>query len=83
MVKLSLFADDMTCFLRDKDSYDMLFQLLQCFKSDYSGLKVNHEKTEMVVLGNKTIQDMDFAKHKVCGIIKIIGVHFSYNLCKT
>ena len=25
MVKLSLFADDMTCFLRDKDSYITLF----------------------------------------------------------
>ena len=34
MVKLSLFANDMNCFLRDKDSY-MLFQLLEHF-SDYS-----------------------------------------------
>ena len=38
MVKLSLFADDMTCFLRDKDSYITLFQLLECF-GDCSGLK--------------------------------------------
>ena len=54
MVKLSLFADDMTCFLRDGDSYITLFQVLECF-GDCSGLKVNHEKTEMLALGNNTI----------------------------
>ena len=42
VVKLSLFADDMTCFLRDRDSCNT-FQLIERF-SDYSGLKVNHEK---------------------------------------
>ena len=79
MVKLSLFPDDMTCFLRYRDSYNTLFQLLERF-SDYSGLKVNHEKTEMLALGNNIIQDMAFEKHKVFGIIKIFGVYFSYDL---
>ena len=76
-VKLSLFADDMTCFLRDGDSYITLhvFQVLECF-GDCSGLKVNHEKTEMLALGNNTIQDTTFAKHKVCEVIKILGVYF-------
>ena len=40
----------------------------------------NHEKTEMLALGNNILQDMDFEKHKVCGIIKILGVYFSYDL---
>ena len=79
MVKLSLFADDMTCFLRDGDSYITLFQVLECF-GDCSGLKVNHEKTEMLALGNNTIQDMTFARHKVCEVIKILGVYFGYDL---
>ena len=79
MVKLSLFADDMTCFLRDGDSYITLFQVLECF-GDCSGLKVNHEKTEMLALGNNTIHDMTFAKHKVCEVIKILGVYFGYDL---
>ena len=54
-VKLSLFADDMACFLRDGDSYTTLFQVLECF-GDFSGLKVNHKKTEMLALGNNTTQ---------------------------
>ena len=78
VVKLSLFAEDMTCFLRDRDSYNTLFQLLERF-SDYSGFKVNHDKTEMLALGNNIFQDMDFEKHKVCGVIKILGVYFSYD----
>ena len=53
MVKLSLFANNMTCFLRDKDSYDMLFQLLQCFKSDYSMIEL---KTWTNPLNNQTHQ---------------------------
>ena len=76
MVKLSLFADDMTCFLRDKDSSIRLFQLLECF-GDCSGLKVNHEKTEMLALGNNVIEDMNFAKQNFCGVIKILGVYLS------
>ena len=79
MVKLSLFADDMTCFLRDGVSYITLFQVLECF-GDCSGLKVNHGKTEMLALGNNTIQDMTFAKYKVCEVIKILGVYFGYDL---
>ena len=78
-VKLSLFADDMTCFLRDGDSYTTLCQVLECF-GDFSGLKVNHEKTEMLALGNNTTQVLAFAKHKVCETIKILGVYFGYNL---
>ena len=45
--KLSLFADDMTCFLLDKESYTSLFTTLESFGS-CSGLhvRVNHEKTD-------------------------------------
>ena len=41
--KLSLFADDMTCFLRDKESHTSLFAILEFFGS-CSGLRVNNEK---------------------------------------
>ena len=41
--KLSLFANDMTCFVRDKESYPSLFAILESFGS-CSGLRVNHEK---------------------------------------
>ena len=49
-VKLSLFADDMTCFLRNKSSYQRLSSKLECF-SKFSGLKLNEEKTEFSRLG--------------------------------
>ena len=49
-VKLSLFADDMTCFLRNKSSYQHLSSSLECF-SKFSGLKLNEEKTEFFRLG--------------------------------
>ena len=42
--------------------------------------QVNHEKTEILALGNHTVQHVDFAKHNVCEIIKILGVHFGYDL---
>ncbi len=44
-VKLSLFADDMSCFLKDNSSYVHLLSCLEEFTA-VSGLKVNKEKTE-------------------------------------
>ena len=66
--KLSLFADDMTCFVRD---------ILESFGS-CSGLRVNHEKTEILALGNSILHEKDFNNHRVCEIIKILGVYFGY-----
>jgi len=77
--KLSLFADDMTCFVRDKESYASLFAILESFGS-CSGLRVNHEKTEILALGNSILHEKDFNNHRVCEIIlKILGVYFSYD----
>lgn len=49
-VKLVLFANDLTCFLRNRSSYDCLRDCLSKF-SECSGLKVNEEKTELFRLG--------------------------------
>ena len=40
MIKLSLFADDMTCVIKDKTSYTNLFRILNSFGECF-GLKVN------------------------------------------
>ena len=69
----------MTCFLRDRNEYTALFHILESFENQ-SGLQVNHGKTEILALGNHTVQHVDFAKHNVCEIIKILGVHFGYDL---
>ena len=78
-VKLSSFADDMTCFLKDKLSYISLFEILKSIE-ELSGLKVNHEKTELLALGNNTLRDVDFPKHTICEVIKILGVYFGYDI---
>ena len=83
ILMLSSFADDMTCFLKDNSSYNALFETLEFF-GECSGLKVNHEKTEIFALGNNTLQDVDstscFPKHNICVNIKILVVYFGYDV---
>ena len=57
--KLYLSADDMTCLLGDKASYVSLFSLLETFEP-WSGLRVNHEKTEILALGNISLLGKEF-----------------------
>ena len=78
MIKLSLFADDMTCIIKDKISYTSLFRILESF-GECSGLKVNDEKTEIVPLGDNILQEIDFPKHSICEVIKIWGIYFGYD----
>ena len=77
-VKLSLFADDMTCFLKDKLSHINLFRLLKAFR-ECSGLKVNHEKTEALALGDNSLWEDLSNMHTLCNVIKILGIHFGGN----
>ena len=77
-MKCSLFADDMTCFSSDKESHKSLFTILESFGS-YSGLRVNHDKTEIAALGSNILHEKDFNDHKICEIIKILGVYFGYS----
>ena len=76
--KLSLFADDMTSFVRDKESYTSLSTILESFGS-CSGLRVNHEKTEILALGSNLPHEEDLNDHKICETIKILGVYFGYD----
>ena len=71
--KENLEEDDVTCFVRDKESYISPFVILESFGS-CSGLRVNHEKTETLALGNNILHGKDFNNHRVCKIIKILGV---------
>ena len=49
-IKSTLFANDMTCFLRDMASYYRLVVTLQLF-SKFSDLQVNNDKTEIFAIG--------------------------------
>ena len=76
-IKTTLFADDMTCFLRDTNSYFQLLTSLQNL-ARYSGLRVNDEKTESFAIGpHSLVQDVFTAK--IRSMIKISGVYFNYD----
>ena len=52
IVKPTLFADDMTCFIKNNRSlHTILFDTLRAFVA-FSGLKVNKDKTNALALGN-------------------------------
>ena len=53
--KLSQYADDTSCFVRDIDSVVKLFEKLEAFKS-CSGLELNRSKTEAMWLGKNNPQ---------------------------
>ena len=76
-VKVSLFADDLSCFLRNMASYDFLKENLEQF-SKCSGLKVNEEKTEFFLLGTNKFEE-ELSPHEFQSSIKILGVHFDYS----
>ena len=51
-IRLSLFADDLTGFLKDNDlSLVNFLKLIQDYES-CSGLKINRDKSEIMLLGN-------------------------------
>ena len=59
----------MTCILKDKISYLDLFCVLESF-GECSGLKVNDAKTEILALGNNSLQDSNFPKHNFSKLSK-------------
>ena len=62
-IKLTLFADYMTCFLRDTTSYHRLVATLKSF-SRFSNLQVNKDKTEIFAIGSHRLDQSNYA-HKV------------------
>ena len=77
-IKLVIFADDMTSFVRDKLSHRNVFGIIDLF-STYSGLKLNCDKTEIVLLGNMEVSSSDLGVNEISKVIKILGVNFTFN----
>ena len=79
-IKLSIFAGDLTAFLKNKTSYDNLMNTLEQFEK-CSGLKVNKDKTEAHWLGryydnpSALLPDVK----RVNKAIKILGIFFTYD----
>ena len=71
---LVTFADDITTFVCDKPSHLSLVNVINLFGT-YSSLKINHEKTEILLLSNKEVAVVELEGTKFKKTIKILGVH--------
>ena len=80
-IKVSLFADDLTGLLRNDLSLTNFPEPIKDYGT-CSVLKVNHEKTELLLLGNlaRTVQETALNKIKIKRSVKIFGVHFTYDI---
>ena len=79
-IKVSLYADDTTVFVRDLDSITHLLSLLDRFKS-LSGLEISTKKTEGMWLGSwKNNTETPFGFRWPRDPIKALGIFFSYDL---
>ena len=78
-VKITLYADDTTLFLRDKTSVHSLLQLLELFKK-CSELELNKRKTEAMWLGSWADRsDTPFGFRWPNDSIQALGIYFSYD----
>ena len=76
-IKLNVFADDLTTFVKNVKSFRSLSILLETF-GNISGLKLN-EKTEAYWLGNLHQSFEDIGIEKINKPMKILGMYFTYD----
>ena len=67
----------MTSFVRYKQSHITLLDVIKSFGRN-SGLMINHDKTEALLLGNNASNSLDLGKIEIKKSIKILGVYFTY-----
>ena len=80
-IKLELFADTLTAFLRQDESLSIFLEAVKKF-GNVSGLIINFDKTEILVLGNSIIapiKDRSTVNTEIKETVKILGVYFMYN----
>ena len=78
-VKLVTFADNMTSFIRDIQSHITLLDIIKSF-SRYSGLKMNQDKMEALLLGNYAPNNLNLGTIEIKISINILGLHSMYNI---
>ena len=82
-IKLGLFADDLTWFLKNDKSLIKFLELVLLF-GKCSGLVINHDKSEILLLGNSfpappNLNHTPFKDLKINISVKILGVYFTYD----
>lgn len=78
-VTLSQYADDTTIFLRDVVALRAALQSIHEF-STWSGLRINHHKSHLLLLGNHLHPPTSFHGIQVVDTVKILGIHFRANM---
>jgi hypothetical protein len=78
VLKLLLYADDVTMFLTDETDIEQVFKLLDKFKS-VSGLQLNMSKTEAMWIGANRNKDDTFFDLKWVNEVRILGIYFAGN----
>ena len=83
-IKLGLFADDLTGFLKNDFSVINFLKLIEDYGSS-SGLEINHDKSEILLLGNRAyiLQESNVVPENIHNIkvqnsVKILGIHFAH-----
>ena len=79
IIKVLLYADDITVFLRDEGDFNIIMQIINEF-SNISNLYLNKEKSEAMGIGqSKNMRRRDGLKW--VKEIKILGIFFSNTMC--
>ena len=68
----SVFADDMTLFIKDKQSLKKALSIIEAFK-DISGLEVNRDKSEIIEINTECTES---CRIKVVDKMKVTGIWF-------
>ena len=80
---MQIFADDLTGFVRNEQSFNRFLDTTEEF-GKCSGLRINYDKMEIFFLGNHLPKyvndDTEIKKVKVKRAVKILGVHFTYDV---
>ena len=77
-IKVLSYADDTTVFMKDENDAKILFRFLKNFEQ-YSGLKMNRDKTQGLWLGTEQKSTYKPLGIKWSAVIKILGIFISYN----
>ena len=80
-IKLELFADDLTAFLRNDESLRAFLEVDMKF-GNCAGLTINLDKTEILILGSSVvapIQDRITGNIEINESVKLLGIYVTYN----
>ena len=77
-IKMSCYADDLTCFPKNIRSARKIMQVLDNFHR-FSSLKINVEKTEGMWLGNNRLSNDKPLPIIWTNKVKVLGIVFSYD----